>query len=126
MVLSCSKKYLHCLNCLHSFTTENKLKSHGKLCKNKDFCEIVMPSEKDNILESNQYMKSNKMSYIICANIESLIKKIDRCANNPANSSTTKIGEHIPCISLVFILLEQKINLNLMEKYVKTKISVKL
>ena len=56
-----------------------------------------MPSENDNILEFNYYLKSDKMLYIINADIESLIKKIDRCANNPENSSTTKIGEHIPC-----------------------------
>ena len=36
------------------------------------------------------------MSYIIYADIESLIKKIDGSANNPENSSTTKIGGHIP------------------------------
>ena len=40
----------HCLNCLHSFRTKNKLKYHEKVCKNKDFCGIVMSSEKDNIL----------------------------------------------------------------------------
>ena len=40
----------YCLNCLHSFRIENKHKSHEKVCKNKDFCGIVMPSEKDNIL----------------------------------------------------------------------------
>ena len=56
-----------------------------------------MPSEKDNILEFNQYMKSDKMPYIIYSDIESLIKRIDGCASNPENSSTTKIGEHIPC-----------------------------
>ena len=28
----------YCLNCLHSCRTENKLKSHKKRCKNKDFC----------------------------------------------------------------------------------------
>ena len=56
-----------------------------------------MPSEKDIILEFNQYMKSHKLSYIIYADIESLIRKIDECANNPENSSTTKIGKHIPC-----------------------------
>ena len=87
----------YCLNCLHSFRTENKLKSHEKSCKNKDFSGIVMPSEKDNILGFNQYVKSDKMPYIIYANIESLIKKIDGCANIPENSSTTEIGEHIPC-----------------------------
>ena len=56
-----------------------------------------MPSEKDNILEFNQHMKSNKMPYIIYADIKSLIKKIDGCAKNPENSSTIEIGEHIPC-----------------------------
>ena len=56
-----------------------------------------MPSEKDNILEFNQYMKSDKMPYIIYADIESLIRKINGCSNNPENSSATKIGEHIPC-----------------------------
>ena len=34
-----------------------------------------MPLEKGNILEFNQYMKSDKISYIIYAAIESLIKK---------------------------------------------------
>ena len=37
--------------------------------------EIVMPSEKDNILEFNHYMKSDKMPYIIYADVECLIKK---------------------------------------------------
>ena len=84
------------MNCLHSFRTKNKLKSHEKVGKNKDFCGIPMPSEKDNILEFNQYMKSHKMSYTIYAGIESLIKKIDGRANNPEKSSTIKIVEHIP------------------------------
>ena len=108
MALSCSKKKLsallhgitskheddfYCLNCFHSFRTENKLiKSHEKVCKNKDFCGIVMPSEKNQILKFNQYMKSDKMPYIIYADIESLITKIDECTNNPEKSSTTKMS----------------------------------
>ena len=63
----------YCLKCLRSFRTENKLKSHEKVCKNKDFCVIVMPSEKDNILKFHQYMKSVKMPYIIYGDIECLI-----------------------------------------------------
>ena len=42
-------------------------------------------------------MKSDKMWYIIYTDIESLIKKTDECTNNPENSLTIKIGEHIPC-----------------------------
>ena len=34
-----------------------------------------MPSEKDNILEFNQYMNLDKISYIIYANIKTLMKK---------------------------------------------------
>ena len=63
MVLSCSKNLspllqgitskhnddFYYLDCLHSFRIENKLKPHEKVCKIKDFCGIVMPSEKDNI-----------------------------------------------------------------------------
>ena len=57
------------------FRTENKLKSHEKVCKNKQNCGIAIPSEKDNILDFNQNSKSDKMPYITYADIESLIKK---------------------------------------------------
>ena len=77
---------------------ENRLKSPEKVCKNEDFCEIAVSSEKDNVLEFNQYMRSDKMPYIIYADIESLIKKIDGCSNNPESSSSAKIGGHIPCV----------------------------
>ena len=55
-----------------------------------------MPSEKGSILEFKQHMKSDNMPYIIYADINFLIRNIDRCANNPEKSSTTKICEHIP------------------------------
>ena len=31
---------VHCLNCICSFRTENKLRSHEKVRKNKDFLEM--------------------------------------------------------------------------------------
>ena len=65
----------YCLNYLYSFRSENKLKSHSKVCENKDYCGIVMPSQKDNILKFSQYINPNKMQYIIYADLESLIKK---------------------------------------------------
>ena len=71
MALSCSKKLpallkriiskhhgdFYCLNCLHSFATENKRESHKKVCENKDYCKIIMSSEDTKILEFNQYQK---------------------------------------------------------------------
>ena len=46
-----------------------------KYVKIKDFCGVVMPSQIDNILQFNQYMKSDKISYIIYADFGTLIKK---------------------------------------------------
>ena len=92
------KDDFYCLNYLNSIRTENKLKSHKNLCKNNDFCETVMALWINGILKFNQYMKSDKMPYIIYTDLEFLIKKKkDGCANNAESSSTTKIGEQIPC-----------------------------
>ena len=87
----------YCLNCLHSFRIKNKLKSHEKVCKNKDFCGVLLPSQKCNILKLNQYMKSDKTPCIIYADLGSWIKKIDGYVKNPEKCTKTKIGEHIPC-----------------------------
>ena len=86
----------YCLNCLHSFRTKHKLKSHNKVCENKDFCNVIVSSEDTKILEFNQCQKSNKAPFIIYADLECIIQKIDVCKNNPENSSTTKVSEHIP------------------------------
>ena len=79
------------------FRTENNLKSHEKVCKNKDFCGTAMPTEKKKTLEFNQYMKLDKMPYIIYADIESWIRKIDGFAINPEKFSTMKVGENVSC-----------------------------
>ena len=49
-----------------------------------------MPSEKDKIVEFKHYMKFDKMPYIIYGDIESLIKKIGGCENNPEKSQQQK------------------------------------
>ena len=42
-------------------------------------------------------VKSMKAPYIIVADIESLLRKMDTCANNPSKSSTEKKIEHEMC-----------------------------
>ena len=61
-----------------------------------DFCNVVMPYQETNLLELNQYQKSDKAAFFIQAHVECLIEKIDECKNNPENSSATEIGKHIP------------------------------
>ena len=73
------------LNCVHYFAAENKRESHKKVCKNKDFCNVVMPFEDTKMLEFNQYKKSDKAPFIIYADLECLIENINGCKNNPEN-----------------------------------------
>ena len=42
-----------------------------------------MPSENFKILEFSQYGKSDKAPFIVHADLESLIGKIEGCKNNP-------------------------------------------
>ena len=86
----------YCLNCFHSYRTENKLNVHKKICENHDYCNIEMPSPNNNIIKYNQGEKSLELPFIIYADLECLLKKIDTCYNNPELSSTTKINQHIP------------------------------
>ena len=55
-----------------------------------------MPFEDTKILEFNKNQKSEKALFVIYADLECLIEKIDGCKNNPEISSTTKVSEHIP------------------------------
>ena len=45
------------MNCFHYFRTKNKLESLERVCENKDFCNLVMPSENTKTLKFNQYQK---------------------------------------------------------------------
>ena len=54
-----------CLNCLYSFRTKNKRELHKKVCEN-----VVMPSEDTKILGFSQYQKSDKVPFIIFADLE--------------------------------------------------------
>ena len=86
----------YCLNCFRAYTTENKLESHKKVCENHDYCSIEMPNEDNTILKYNHGEKSMRALFIIYADSESLLEKIETCHNNPEKSSTTKINKHTP------------------------------
>ena len=61
--------------------------------KMKISVELQCQQKKKNIRISSIH----EIRYSIYADIESLIRKVDRRANNPEKSSTMKIGKHIPC-----------------------------
>ena len=48
-------------------------------------------------LEYHSSVKSMKAPYIIVADIASLLRKVDTCANDPSKSSTEKKNKHEIC-----------------------------
>ena len=73
----------YCLNCFQSYTTENKLKKHKKVCENHDYYYVEMPEEHNKLLKYNQGEKSMKSPFIIYADLECLLEKMNTCHNNP-------------------------------------------
>ena len=51
----------YCLNCFHSFRTENKLKKHKNVCKNHNYCYVEMPKEDSKILKYSHGEKSMRV-----------------------------------------------------------------
>ena len=73
-ITSTNNEGFYCLNCFRSHRTLNKLKKHERVCNNHDYCHVDMPKEHEKI----KYLpgeKSLKAPFIICADLECLLKK---------------------------------------------------
>ena len=72
--------------------TERKvtLKKHEKIRKNHDFCNLKMSDVDNNILESKPGEKSLKHPFIIYADLECLLLKMNTCNTNPNMSYNSK------------------------------------
>ena len=55
-----------------------------------------MPNEDNKILKYNHGEKPMKAPFIIYADLESLLEKMNTCYDNPEKSSTTKINKQTP------------------------------
>ena len=64
----------HCLNCFRSYGTKSKLELHKKICEDRDYCHVEMPTKNDNIIKYNHGEKSMKVPFVIYADLECLLK----------------------------------------------------
>ena len=55
-----------------------------------------MPEENSKILKYNQGKKSMRVPFIIYADLECLLAKMNTCHHNSEKSSTTRINKHTP------------------------------
>ena len=92
----------YCSNSFHAYTTKNRLEKHKNVCENYDYCCVEMSNEDNKILKYNYGEKSMKAPFIIYADLESLLEKMNTCHNNPEKPSTTKINNPTPSGYLLF------------------------
>ena len=74
-ITSNHKEHFYCLNCFHSYRTENKLEAHKKICENHDYCHVGMPTKSNNIIKYNHGEKSMKLPFVIYTDVECLLEK---------------------------------------------------
>ena len=86
----------YCLNCFYSYRTEEALQKHVKVCEGKNYCYVDMP-KKDTFIKYYYGAKSMRAPFFMYVDLESLLKKMDVCINDPRKSSTTKINMHETC-----------------------------
>ena len=113
----------YCLNCSHSFRTDNALKKHERLCDNNGYCSVEMPIQFNKTLIYNYGEKSLRTPFVIYADLECLLLKQQSCQNNPNESYTERKAIHEPCgyqLNLVH-LIQNKINKVFIEERIVLK-----
>ena len=80
----------YCLNCFHSYRTENKLKKHEKVRNDHDYSYVEMPDEFNEILKYNHGEKSVRAPAIIYADLLCFLEKMYSCQSNFEKSYTEK------------------------------------
>jgi len=75
----------YCMMCLTGFSREDLLVSHKKYCNgvNGTPTRIEMPEEGKNTLSFQNHQKKMKVPYVIYADFEALVRKIQGCEQRP-------------------------------------------
>ena len=86
-----------CDNCLNPFPTEESLNKHKEYCSANEYVKAEMPKKGiDDILWFINYLKEEKVPFMIYADIESLIKSLQTCEPSPQRSYTKQYQKHEP------------------------------
>ena len=88
-----------CERCLHGYTTSDLLERHKPECKGllKTPTRTEMPKEGENKMTFTNHHKQMKSPYVVYADFECVLKKIEGCHPAPNSSYTVKTEKHEPC-----------------------------
>ena len=117
-ITSNHRENFYCLNCFHSYITKNKIEAHKKICENRDYCRVEMPTKDNNTIKYNHGEKSIKLPFVVYTDLECLLEKISTFYNNQKNQQQLKqINIHHRVIQYLLIAhsINQKANLIIIE-----------
>ncbi|XP_066595461.1 uncharacterized protein [Prorops nasuta] len=90
-----------CNRCMHYFSSNDKLIQHRVDCNLVNDCAVVLPAKNNNILQFKNYYKKLQVPFVIYADFECLLEKIDSLSV-PAKAfqqhKPYSIGYYVSCI----------------------------
>ena len=88
-----------CERCLQGFSAERVLNDHLFYCRGVKGRPVrtEMPKEGENTLFFENYQNQMKKPWVIYADFESIVVRIQGCFPDPEQSSTTETSMHKPC-----------------------------
>ena len=89
------RKEHFCLRCLNPFWCEKSLSRHQEYCNKYEAVKIELP-KKGTMLEFKSHYRSEKVPFVVYADIECYIKPIQSCNPDPESSYTKQYQKHEP------------------------------
>ena len=88
-----------CERCLHGYSRRELLERHKPECKGllKSPTRTEMPKQGDNKMAFKNYYKQMKAPYVVYADFECILRKINTCEPDNKQSFTIKTEKHEPC-----------------------------
>ena len=107
--------YFYCINCLNGFRTKSARDKHYGCCSSNGHVKVNMPTEKEKWLKFHDQQYHFTISFILYADIESILKSVDEWYTKKMNrrkderkgkvAYMEKINIHVPsgwCVHSTF------------------------
>ena len=114
------KRHL-CLNCFNSFNSSETLEAHTEYCYDNESVKINMPPS-GTYLRFKNFLHSEKAPFVIYADFECKIIRMDNCNPDPNKSYTKKYQKHEPVSFTYYIIsINESVYESRKRTYTKTK-----
>ena len=87
-----------CMHCLQCFSSERVLNNHKENCIQLNGTQAVkMPTKDNSILKFDNYHKQQPVPFVIYADFEALLQKVERGQLDSNESYTERFQQHVDC-----------------------------